>query len=448
MNKERVVVLGGGESGCGSAILAKKMGYDVFLSDKGVLDAKYQKMLEAEEIAFEQGQHTTEKIYNADIVIKSPGIPDSIELIQNILKRNISVISELEFAKRFSSAKTICITGSNGKTTTTMLVYNILKEAGFNVGLGGNIGKSYALQVARENYDWYVLEISSFQLDGMFDFKADISIITNITPDHLDRYDYKMDNYIKSKFRVCNNQTASDSFVYCCDDDLIKKEMGFLTSDVQKLCYSIKNDISDAFMSGNDIIVNVNGKSLTLDIDKIKIKGLHNVSNIMASAIVAMLVGVNDDVIRMTIENFGGVEHRVEFVCCVDDVLYINDSKATNIDAVWYALESVKRPVVWIAGGIDKGNDYTLLYDLVKEKVHTLICMGLDNDKLIEAFEDIVPNIYDTGSIEDAVFAANESANRGDVVLLSPACASFDLFDNYNHRGEMFKSHVREITKQ
>ena len=299
--------------------------------------------------------------------------------------------------------------------------------------------------MAQENYDWYVLELSSFQLDGMFDFKADISIMTNITPDHLDRYEYKMENYIKSKFRVCNNQSTSESFVYFGDDKAINDYIALVPDDVRSLRYSIKDDRSNAFLEGDNIIVKVDEKSLIIDQKNIKLKGLHNISNIMASAIAAMLAGVEEDSIKKTIENFGGIEHRVEQVCCINNIIYINDSKATNVDAVWYALESATRPVVWIAGGTDKGNDYSTLFDLAKQKVHTLICLGMDNEKLIESFEDIIPNIFDTGSMQDAIYAVSESAKCGDVVLLSPACASFDLFDNYCHRGEMFKKLVREM---
>ena len=446
-NINRVVILGGGESGCGSAVLAKKQGFEVFLSDKGELIEKYRLILEQYSIEYEHRGHTPEKILNADLVIKSPGIPDSVELIQQLRGKGIMVVSELEFAKHYTSAKTICITGSNGKTTTTTLIYNILKDAGYNVGLGGNIGQSFAMQVATQSFDWYVLEISSFQLDGMYDFKADISVLTNITPDHLDRYEYKMENYVHSKFRVANNQTKNDYFVYCGDDSQIAQYIS-LVGDVTSLGYSVKSNNYSAILENGNIVASVEGREFTIGVDELQIKGLHNVSNTMASVIAAMLAGVDLQSIKTTIKEFAGVEHRVEHICCINDIVYINDSKATNVDAVWYALESLTRPVVWVAGGTDKGNDYSTLIDLVKQKVHTLVCMGMDNEKLIEVFSDIVPNIYDTGCLEDAIVAIEQSAKSGDVVILSPACASFDLFNNYENRGELFKEAIMNLNKK
>lgn len=444
---KKIVVLGGGESGCGSAVLAKLKGFSVFLSDQKNLLSSYKNILDDYEIEYEQQCHTLNKIISADLVIKSPGIPDSAEIIKQLVVRGIRVISELEFAKYFTDAKIICITGSNGKTTTTTLIYNILKDYGYNVGLGGNIGKSFAMQVALCNYDWYVLEVSSFQLDGMSDFKADISILTNITPDHLDRYDYSMDNYIRSKFRVCNNQTIDDYFIYSGDDKHILSNIDVLANNVNRFSYSVNSIDNNAFLDDN-VVIRVKDKELILKIEDIPIKGLHNISNVMASGLCAMLAAVDVDTIKQSIISFKGVEHRVEHICCVNDIVYINDSKATNVDAVWYALQSMTRPVIWIAGGTDKGNDYTPLLDLVKSKVHTLICLGMDNDKLINTFGDIVPAIYDTGCLEDAVSAIKDSVQSGDVVLLSPACASFDLFDNYEHRGNLFKQAINDFVNE
>lgn len=446
-NIKKVVILGGGESGCGSAILAKKQGFEVLLSDNGELIEKYRLILEDYKVEYEHMGHTVEKIINADLVIKSPGIPDTVELIKKLISKGVRVISELEFAKYYTNAKTICITGSNGKTTTATLIYNILKDAGYNVGLGGNIGKSFAMQVATQSFDWYVLEISSFQLDGMFDFRADISILTNITPDHLDRYDYKMENYVHSKFRIANNQTKLDSFIYCGDDLQIIKHKNSIGIDAMEFSYSVKTLNHSAILKNDFIVVKINGEELNIYIDELQIKGLHNISNTMACILATMLAGVDSDSIKNSIRGFTGVEHRVEHICCLNDIVYINDSKATNVDAVWYALESLTRPVVWIAGGTDKGNDYSQLTDLVQQKVHTLICLGLDNEKLIKAFGGIVDNIYDTSCLEDAIIAVGQSANSGDVVILSPACASFDLFNNYENRGELFKEAILNLTR-
>ncbi len=445
---KRVVVLGGGESGCGSAILAQKMGYDVFLSDKGKLEEKYSDMLDNYHIEYECGKHSFEKILNADIVVKSPGIPEKVEIIQKLYAQSTPVVSELEFAKPFSKAKTICITGSNGKTTTTTLIYKILKEAGYNVGLAGNIGKSYALQVALCDFDWYVIEISSFQLDGMYDFKADISVLTNITPDHLDRYDYKMENYVNSKFRICQNQQSSEYFISYADDPEINKHYaGGFQTDASCVKYSVTDTCSAAHLVGDTITVSILDKTLSINKNDLQIKGLHNVANSMAAILACMLAGVDTNSIAGSLKSFAGVEHRVENICTVNNIQYINDSKATNVDSVWYALESMTRPVVWIAGGTDKGNDYSPIMDLVKQKVHTLICMGLDNKKLLDTFTGIVPEVVDTDSLEKAICAVKSSAKSGDVVLLSPACASFDLFCNYEQRGELFKKAILDIVK-
>lgn len=447
-NIKRVVILGGGESGCGSAVLAKTKGYDVFLSDMGEIEQKYVNILNDYAVEFEQKWHSSEKILNADIIIKSPGIPDSVALVVEARVKGIAVVSELEFAKYFSNSKTICITGSNGKTTTATLIHKILKDAGYNVGLAGNIGDSYAMQVATCDFDWYVLEISSFQLDGMFDFKADIAVLTNITPDHLDRYEYHMENYVNSKLRICNNQTSSEYFIYCADDKEITAHLSTIPGNVIKIPYSVTHKNENAVLLENNISIELNGINISLNADDIKIKGLHNIANAMASILAGILAGVDEESIKKSVRDFEGVAHRVEHICSANDILYINDSKATNVDAVWYALESMKRPVVWIAGGTDKGNDYSTLMSLAKEKVHTLICLGVDNSKLIDAFDTVIPKVYNTNSLENAISAVKRSARAGDVVLLSPACASFDLFENYEHRGELFKKAILDITKK
>lgn len=447
-NIKRIVVLGGAESGCGSAVLAKIKGYDVFLSDIGEIEQRYVNILNDYAIDFEQKLHSSDKILSADMIIKSPGIPDSVALIFEARVKGISIVSELEFAKYYSNAKTICITGSNGKTTTATLIYKILNDAGYNVGLAGNIGQSYAMQVATRDFDWYVLEVSSFQLDGMFDFKADISVLTNITPDHLDRYEYNMENYVNSKLRICNNQSDGEYFIYCADDKEITSHLSVIPGDVVKVPYSITHQNENAVLLEDKLHIALNEVKVSLDVNDIKIKGLHNIANVMASVLAGILAGVNDKSIINSVEQFDGVEHRVEYICNENDILYINDSKATNVDAVWYALESMQRPVVWIAGGTDKGNDYSTLIELAREKVHTLICMGVDNSKLIDVFDTVIPEIYDTHSLENAILAVKRAASSGDVVLLSPACASFDLFQNYEHRGELFKKAILEITKK
>ncbi len=433
---KKIVVLGGGISGYGSAILAKKMGYEVLLSDKGMLAQKYIDILQKYGVEFEQGGHSVERILEADEVIKSPGIPDRVELIVKLRKKGVPVISEIEFAGRFlNGSRTICITGSNGKTTTTSLIYKILQDAGLKVALGGNIGESFAFSVAESVADWYVLEISSFQLDGMFDFRADIAVLMNITPDHLDRYDYKFENYAASKMRVAQNQTSSDSFIYSADDETICSMMSRVVATPLPLS---KDDIAE----DGTIRVEAAGRSLSIEINKMQIKGLHNCYNAMAAASAALAAGVAESQILESIYDFNPVEHRLEPAGVVDGVEYINDSKATNVDSVWYALDSVTRPTVWIAGGTDKGNDYAPLMELARRKVHTLVCMGLDNAALERAFGGVVPCVISTSSLEAACEAAYGAANEGDVVLLSPACASFDLFKNYEDRGRQFKAWV------
>ena len=442
----RVVVLGGGESGVGSAVLAKVKGFDVFLSDMGKISEKYVAMLNEWEIPFEQGGHTEELILNADEVIKSPGIPSTAAMVQKIEEKGIGVISEIEFAGRYDSAKKVCITGSNGKTTTTSLIYHLLKQAGLNVGLGGNIGKSYAYQVATESYDIYVLELSSFQLDNVYDFKADIAVITNITPDHLDRYGYNMENYVKAKFRITRNMDKDDCFIFCSDDEITINHLNKIVVKAQQLPFTQKGEVAQgAFIKDEKIVVRYKEQECDMFIQELALGGKHNLYNSMAAAIAAKAMDIDNEAIREGFATFQPVEHRLEKVLSIKDVLYINDSKATNVDAAWYALECQTRPVVWIVGGTDKGNDYSSLVPLAQEKVKAIICMGLDNQKIHDAFKDVVPCMYDVTSAQDAVQTAHKIAQEGDVVLLSPCCASFDLFKNYEDRGRQFKEAVRNL---
>ena len=442
----RVVVLGGGESGVGSAVLAKVKGFDVFLSDMGTISEKYASMLDEWNIPYEQGKHTEEMILNADEVIKSPGIPSTAAMVQKIEDKGIRVISEIEFAGRYDSAKKVCITGSNGKTTTTSLIYHLLEQAGLNVGLGGNIGKSYAYQVATEKHDIYVLELSSFQLDNVYDFKADIAIITNITPDHLDRYDYNMENYVKSKFRITRNMDKDDCFIFCSDDEITINHLNKIVIKAQQLPFTQKKEVAQgAFVKEDRIIVRYKNEECDMFLQELALGGRHNVYNSMAAALAAKAMDIDNKTIREGLSSFQAVEHRLEKVLSIKDVLYINDSKATNVDAAWYALECQTRPVIWIVGGTDKGNDYSSLVPLAKEKVKAIICMGLDNRKIHDAFTDVVPKMIDVTSAKDAVQAAHGLAVSGDVVLLSPCCASFDLFKNYEDRGRQFKDAVRSL---
>ncbi len=445
----RIVILGGGESGMGSAVLAKKKGFDVFLSDKGEIPEKYKAILREWDIPFEEGGHSEEKILNADEVIKSPGIPSTAPLIVKIAQKGIHIISEIEFAGRYDSARKICITGSNGKTTTTSLIYYLLQQAGMNVGLGGNIGRSYAYQVATEHFDYYVLEISSFQLDDMYDFKADIAIITNITPDHLDRYDHKMENYVNAKFRITQNMSEEDCFIFCSDDEITINHLSQIVLRAKALPFSQKEEVKEgAFVREGKIVVRMDGKDdCDIFIRDLALGGRHNVYNSMAAAIAGRWMDIDNEVIRRSLGSFQAVEHRLEKVLSVGGVLYINDSKATNVDAAWYALECQERPVVWIVGGTDKGNDYSVLTSLVAEKVRGIVCLGVDNRKIHEAFEPVVGEggMVDTRSAEEAVQAAAQLAREGDVVLLSPCCASFDLFKNYEDRGRQFKDAVRRL---
>ena len=442
----RVVVLGGGESGIGSAVLAKVKGFDVFLSDMGKISEKYVEMLDQWEIPFEQGGHTEELILNADEVIKSPGIPSTAAMVQKIEDKGIKIISEIEFAGRYDSAKKVCITGSNGKTTTTSLIYHLLQQAGLNVGLGGNIGKSYAYQVATENFDIYVLELSSFQLDNVYDFKADIAIITNITPDHLDRYGYNMENYVKSKFRITRNMSDDDCFIFCSDDEITINHLNKIVVKAQQLPFTQKQVVPQgAYLKDDRIIVRYKEQECDMYLQELALGGKHNVYNSMAAALAAKAMDIDNAAIREGLATFQAVEHRLEKVLSIKDVLYINDSKATNVDAAWYALECQTRPVVWIVGGTDKGNDYSSLVPLAKEKVKAIICMGLDNEKIHAAFGEVVSKMYDVTSAQDAVKTAHKIATSGDVVLLSPCCASFDLFKNYEDRGRQFKDAVRSL---
>ncbi len=447
MNK-RIVVLGGGESGAGAAVLAKVKGFDVFLSDKGEIAKEYADLLKKWDIPFEQGQHTEELILNADEVIKSPGIPTTAPMVKKLSEQGTHIISEIEFAGRYDTAKKICITGSNGKTTTTSLIYYLLKEAGLNVGLGGNIGKSYAYQVATEHFDYYVLEISSFQLDNCYDFHPDIAIITNITPDHLDRYGYEMENYVKAKFRITRNLKPEDCFIFDSDDEITISHLDKIIIEAKKLPFTQKDKVEQgAYLEDDKIVVKYEDEECDLYLKELALGGKHNIYNSMAAALAAKASGIDNDVIRNSLETFQPIEHRLEPVLSVGGVLYINDSKATNVDAAWYALECQTKPVVWIVGGTDKGNDYDVLKGLVKEKVKAIVCMGVDNHKFHEAFEDIVgkENIKDTLSAEEAVKASAAFAKDGDVVLLSPCCASFDLFTCYEDRGEQFKKAVRNL---
>ena len=443
---QRVVVLGGGESGAGSAVLAKVKGFDVFLSDNGLLKEDTKAMLCKWKIEWEEGGHTLEKILNADEIIKSPGIPDNAPLILSAREKGIKVISEIEFAGRYDNAKRICITGSNGKTTTTSLIYFMLKNAGLNVGLAGNIGQSYAYQVATEKYDYYVLELSSFQLDGMYEFKADIAILMNITPDHLDRYGFKMQNYINSKFRITQNMKEEDCFIFCQDDPVTIGELEKIVTRAKMLPFSQKEKVAQgAYVDDDKICVTVNGDTDFIYLKELALQGKHNMYNSMAAAIAAKAINIDKKVIRESLMTFTGVEHRMEKVMKIKNVMYINDSKATNVDSAWYALDSMTTPVVWIAGGKDKGNDYAPLFQLVKDKVRVLICMGLHNEKLHENFADKVDMIFDVQSAQDAVAKAYEVAQSGETVLLSPCCASFDLFKSYEDRGRQFKDAVRSL---
>jgi UDP-N-acetylmuramoylalanine--D-glutamate ligase len=443
---KRLVILGGGESGVGTALLGRQKGYAVFLSDSGSIQEKYQKTLAAHEIEYESGKHTEAKILNADVIMKSPGIPDTIGLVVKLRAQGVPVISEIEFAAQFTKATIIGITGSNGKTTTTMLLHHILRKAGFDIGMAGNIGDSFAAQVAAKDHKNYVLELSSFQLDGIVDFAPHIAIITNITPDHLDRYDYKFENYIASKFRITKNQTAADFLIYDADDPVIKKWFETNKTNAQLVPFSLNEKLENgACVLDNKIQMKLNKEITTMDISKLAVKGKHNTKNAMASSMAAQLLKARKQVIRESLEDFEGAEHRLEKVLRINGVQYINDSKATNVNATFYALECMETPTVWILGGVDKGNDYLDLMPLVREKVKAIVCLGIDNSKIIQSFEGVVDTIVETRGAEEAVKVAYKLAQKGDAVLLSPACASFDLFESYEDRGRQFKDAVSHL---
>ena len=445
MNK-RIVILGGAESGAGAAVLAQKNGFDVFLSDKGKLADKYKTMLNQHSISFEEEKHSEEKILNADEVIKSPGIPDNVPILQKIKAKNIPVISEIEFGGRYTKAKMIGITGTNGKTTTTMLTYHILQKAGLNVGFAGNVGKSFALQVAENDHDYYVLELSSFQLDGMYKFKCDIAILTNITPDHLDRYDDDLKKYVYSKFRITQNQTEQDTFIYCADDAITNEYISDFTIKAKQYPFTIKKKLqSGSWLEDQVMHITTNINQYTMNIHELALQGKHNLYNSMASGIAARVLDLRKEIVRESLSDFRSIEHRLEHVSTVHGIEFVNDSKATNINSTWYALESFNKPVILILGGVDKGNDYSMLVDLVKEKVKAIICLGKDNKKIKKAFKDVVETIVEVTSADEAVQAGYRLGKSGDVVLLSPACASFDLFENYEDRGRQFKKAVKAL---
>lgn len=445
MTKQRLVILGGGESGIGTALLGKAKNYEVFVSDKGKIKKTYKDVLIHNEIEWEEQQHTKAKVLNADLVMKSPGIPSSIKLVQHIYKANIPIVSEIEFASRFTEATIVAITGSNGKTTTASLTHHLLKQD-LDVGLAGNIGDSFARQILEKNHNNYVLEVSSFQLDDIQHFKPKIAVLTNITPDHLDRYNYEFKNYIASKFRIVENQTSDDYFIYDADDPVIENWMSSNPIPSKKLPFSLTKVIENgAYVSNNTIIITIDNNQITMPIKKIALDGKHNIKNAMAASTAAHLLKIRKQTIRESLENFQGVEHRLENVLRINKVQYINDSKATNVNATYYALESMEAPTVWIVGGEDKGNDYKELFPFVNEKVKAIICLGVDNKKLLETFGNMVDIIVETQYMSEAVKIAYKIAHAGDNVLLSPACASFDLFENYEDRGRQFKEAVRKL---
>lgn len=443
---QRLVILGGGESGVGTAILGKKKGYEVFISDFGKIKGNYKNVLNQYEIKWEDETHTEDLILNANIVMKSPGIPEKAPIVKKLVEKGIPVVSEIEFAAKYTSAKTIGITGSNGKTTTTMLTYHLLKSGGLNVGLAGNVGKSFAWQVAEEDFDCYVLELSSFQLDGIINYKPEIAIITNISPDHLDRYDYKYENYIASKFRITMNQTEDDFLIFDADDEAILEWLKQNKVKAKLVPFSLTKQFEfGAFIKNDTMNILINEEELEMKIVDISLEGNHNLKNAMAATSVAQLMKIRKETIRESLSNFQGVEHRLEKVLKIQNVQYINDSKATNVNATFFALDSMTVPTVWIVGGVDKGNDYSELMPLVREKVKAIICLGLDNKKIIEAFRDVVDMMVEVDNMRDAVITAKHLTEKGDAVLLSPACASFDLFQNYEDRGNQFKAAVKNL---
>ncbi|HKK41004.1 MAG TPA: UDP-N-acetylmuramoyl-L-alanine--D-glutamate ligase [Bacteroidales bacterium] len=444
--KKKLVILGAGESGTGSAILAQKQGFEVFVSDNGAIQDNYRKILEDHNIKKEEGTHTEEIILAADEVVKSPGIPERAPIVKKIREKGIPVISEIEFAGRYSKGIRICVTGSNGKTTVTNLIYHMLAKAQKKVVMTGNVGNSFAMAVAEGDYDYYVIELSSFQLDGMYDFRADIAILMNITPDHLDRYDYNLHNYIDAKMRIARNQTKSDFFIYWDGDPIIRDELSKKEHKMTMLPFSDeKNEGMAAYVENNDIIIDYQNKTNLMTIHELALKGRHNTYNSMAAAIAGKVLSIRKEVIRESLSDFQGVEHRLEPVITVCGIDFINDSKATNVNSTWYALECMEDSIVWIVGGVDKGNDYSELFPLVEKKVRAIVCLGKDNSKIMEAFRDKVPTIVETSSMEEAVRSSYYLARKGETVLLSPACASFDLFRNYEDRGRQFKAAVRNL---
>jgi UDP-N-acetylmuramoylalanine--D-glutamate ligase len=443
---KKIVILGAGESGTGSAVLAQKHGFDVFVSDKGTIKENYREILEKNSITWEEGNHNDPIILSADEVIKSPGIPENAPIIKKIREKGIPVISEIEFAGRYAKGLKICITGSNGKTTVTNLIFHILKKAGKNATMTGNVGNSFAMAVADGSYDYYVIELSSFQLDGMYEFKADIAVLLNITPDHLDRYDYKLQNYIDSKFRVIQNQKKDDFLIYWEGDPIIKTELSRKKYEMTMLPFSdeIKEGMA-AYIENNELIIDYQNKTNLMTIHEFALKGRHNTYNSMAAAIAGKILNIRKEVIRESLADFQGVEHRLEPVITVCGINFINDSKATNVNSTWYAIECMENNIIWIVGGVDKGNDYSELFPVVKKKVKAIVCLGKDNKKIIEAFKDKVATIVETTSMEEAVRSSYYLAKKGETVLLSPACASFDLFKNYEDRGRQFKQAVRNL---
>lgn len=443
----RIAILGAGESGTGAAVLAKKQGFDVFVSDSNKIKPRYIEILDQHMIPYEEERHTEKLILNADEVIKSPGIAESTPLVIQLRKKGIKIISDIEFAARYTSAKKICITGSNGKTTTASLIHHMMRKAGLNAGMAGNIGKSFAYQVATEEYDYYVLELSSFQLDGMYEFKADIAILLNITPDHLDRYDYNLQNYVDSKFRITQNLTEDQYFLFCSDDEITIKELEKIVTKAQQLPFAYYKHPDDVAWVEEEKFLRIefDDVDFSMSLHELSLKGRHNTYNSMAAGIAGSVLKIRKEIIRESLMDFQGVEHRLESVVKVHGIEFINDSKATNVNSSWYALESMHNPVIWIAGGVDKGNDYESLKALVQDKVKVLICLGKDNKKLHKAFEGLVDEIIDTDNMKDAVRKAYHHGTDGDVVLLSPCCASFDLFENYEQRGRFFKEAVREL---
>ena len=443
---KKIVILGAGESGTGSAVLARQKGFDVFVSDMGEVKEKYRDLLDSHGIRWEEGLHTEDEILTAEEVIKSPGVREDAPIIVKLRERGVPVISEIEFAGRYAEGLKICVTGSNGKTTVTNLIYHILQKAGKKAAMTGNVGNSFAMAVAEGGYDYYVIELSSFQLDGMYDFRADIAVLMNITPDHLDRYGYNLQNYIDSKFRITRNQRKTDKLIYWADDPIIRKELDSGEYGMELLPFSATtSEGMTAWIENDELIINYHTKTKLMTIHDLALRGRHNIFNSMAAAIAGKVLTIRKEVIRESLSDFQGVEHRLEPVITVCGINFINDSKGTNVNSTWYALECMETDVVWIAGGIDKGNDYSELFPVVKQKVRAIVCLGRDNRKIIEAFSDIVPTIVEASSMVEAVRSSYYLARKGQTVLLSPACASFDLFNNYEDRGRQFKQEVRNL---